>query len=491
MIEAQPLLAARYRLAQHYLNKLRVAQRVYQQGNDNEARALALFDQERDQIRHWRAWTSVDSGQSEQARTFCRDYVEASPDIFELRLSPREYLTWLEDAVQAARHLGDQRAEAACLLQMWEISVLALAYQDAIDHTQQALTIARRIGDRQLIARALRVCGDVATFKGNLEEAQGYYDQSYALSRAIGDRKGRAKVLEALSVLALSRRESAAAQNYLEQCLALNREIGHLVGIEICLNDLGYLAIRLENYSAARQYLEQALELSQLLEDRLNMPPILSNLGTIAYWQGMYALALNYFERAMSIARAIGVKELEAIDLHKSGLAAMAQGDLLKTREYFERSLALSRSIPPGTLLPSTLGHLALIYQRLQQKVLASTILREGLETVREMPDSFAPARLAVLIAAARIWILRGMPFQAALWLSLVENDPHPSARTTYIEQDLQEGLAECQAALPPEQFVSAWKQGKVLNQETVIEEILSELAARSGLESNNVLPEI
>jgi len=273
-----------------------------------------------------------------------------------------------------------------------------------------------------------------------------------------------------LSVLALSRRESAAAQNYLEQCLALNQEMGYLVGSEVCLNDLGYLAIRLEDYRAARQYLEQALAFSQLLEDRLTMPSILSNLGTIACWQGMYAIALNYFAQVISMARAMGIQELEAIDLHKSGLATLARGNLCEAREYFEQSLALSRSIPPGTLLPGTLGHLALLYQRFEQEDRASATLREGLEVARGLPASFAPARLAILVAAARIWILRGKPFQAALWLSLVEYDPQPSARTAYIKQDLQEGLTECQAALPPEQCISAREQGRLLNQQAVID---------------------
>ncbi|HET8843349.1 MAG TPA: hypothetical protein VFN35_17935, partial [Ktedonobacteraceae bacterium] len=111
MMQTQALLTTRYRLAQHYLNKLRVAQRVYQQGNENEVHALSLFDQERDQIRHWRSWIAEHTEQNEQSRAFCRDYVGASPDIFELRLSPQEYLAWLKDAVESARSLGDQRAE--------------------------------------------------------------------------------------------------------------------------------------------------------------------------------------------------------------------------------------------------------------------------------------------------------------------------------------------------------------------------------------------
>ena len=473
---AQRLRAAQHRLARHYLDTLHDAQKVYQQGNENVAHALAMFDRERDQVKHWQAWAAERAGQDEQAAALCSDYAEASIDIFKLRLLPQEYLTWLAAALASARLLGDRRAEAVHLLGMWEMSVLVVEYHHVIDYAQQALAIAREIGDQPLLAQALRVCGDAASDRGNLEEAQSYYEQSLVLYQAIGDQRGMAKIVEMLSALALSRRDNDAAQNYLEQSLVLYRNIGNQAGLADCLNNLGYLALRRGNYSAARDYLEQSLAIQQMIGNMQGISSALSNLGSAAYYQGEYALARKYLEQGLAASHASGVRELIAIDLYKSGQVTMAQGDLIKARDYMEQSLVLSRSITVGTLFPVSLSNLAIIYLLLHQENLAYAALREGLDVAWSLPASFAHAKLLVLVAAARMWILRGEPLQAAAWLGLVENDPHPAVKMTDIKRDVQAARAECAAAISPEQFAAAWEEGKNLDLDTVVAEILSEL---------------
>lgn len=476
MEHSQRLQAAQYRLAQHYLNTLRTAQRIYQQGNENEAHALALFDRERDQVKHWQAWASTHASQDERAAALCSEYAQVSQDIFKLRLLPQEHFAWLEAALAAARLLGDRHAEAAHLLGMWETSVLIVEYQHVIDYAQQALSIARQIGDLPLLAQALRVCGDAAGDRGNLEEAQTYYEQSLVLYRKVGDQRGTATILEALSVVALSRRDNAAAQTYLEQSLALYRTIGNQAGCADCLNNLGYLAIRLGNYAAATVYLEQALVIQRTLGNNSGLSSVLSNLGTTAYYQGEYPLALHYLEQALAVSRASGIRELIAIDLYKSGQVSMAERDLLRAQNYIEQSLVLSRSITIGTLLPVSLGNLAIVYLQLHQETLAYAALREGFEVADSLPVPFAHAKLLLLVAAARIWIIRGRPLQAAKWLGLVENHPHPAVKMTDIKRDVQVAREESAAAVSPEHFAAAWEEGKTLDVDTVVAEILSEL---------------
>ena len=476
MERAQRLRAAQYRLAQHYLDIARTAQRIYEQGNENEVFALALFDRERDQMKYWQAWAANHAGEDEHAAALCSEYAEASIDIFKLRLLPQEYLVWLEAALAAARRLGDRRAEALHLLGMWEMSVLVVEYQHVIDYAQQALAIARQIGDRPLLAQALRICGDAASDQGNLEEAQVCCEQSLALYQAIGDQRGMAKIVAMLSTLALSRRDNAAAQNYLEQSLVLYRQTGDRAGLGSCLNDLGYLAIRSGNYAAAADYLEQALAIQLAMGNTQGMSSALSNLGSAAYYQEAYALARNYLEQGLAASRASGVRELIAIDLYKLGQVTMAQGDLLMARDFMEQSLALSRSITVGTLFPVSLGNLAIIYLLLQQENRAYAVLHEGLEVAWSLPASYAHAKLLVLVAAARVWILRGEPLQAARWLGLVENHPHPAVKMTDIKRDVQAARSECAAAIASEQFAAAWEEGKKLDLDTVVTEILKEL---------------
>ncbi|MBV9126183.1 MAG: tetratricopeptide repeat protein, partial [Planctomycetes bacterium] len=225
---------------------------------------------------------------------------------------------------------------------------------------------------------------------------------------------------------------------------------------------------------AATDYLEQSLVSSRIIGDKRGIYSALINLGTAAYYQEDYALARNYFEQVLDAYLTGGIREQEAVCLYKLGQVTMAQGDLLRTRDYFEQSLVFSRSTTTGTLLPETLSNLAIIYLLLHQEALASATLRESVEAA----GNFAVSHVQFwpLVAATRMWIIKGKPLQAATWLGLVENHAHPAIKMADIQRVIQAARAECVAALSPEQFAAAWEEGKNLDVDTVIADILREL---------------
>ncbi len=475
--QTQRLQAAQYRLAQHYLDKLHTAQRAYQQGNESAAQALALFDRDREQVKQWQIWASTHASHDEKATAFCSDYAEASPDIFKLRLPYQEYLSWLEIALEAARRLGNHRAEVAHLLGLCATSELIFEYQHASDYAQQALSIARQIDYRPLMAHSLNLCGNTSRHQGNVAEAQAYFEQSLTLYQALGDRRGMAELCNKLGMLALFLWHNATAQDYLEQSLAHCQAISNQEMLAPCLNNLGFLAIRLGNYTAANDYLKQTLALCRLKGDKQGISVILSNLGEIAYFQEEYSLALSYLEQSLIIMRAIGYRELEAGCLLSLGQVTMAQKDLSLARGYFEQVLAFKGNIETDRSRLKSLSNLALIYLLLHQEDLAYAALREALEIARGVPSVHqALVKLQSLVVIARVWILTGKAEQAAMWLGLVENYPHSAVKVTHIHKDVQIARAECTATISPEQFIPAWEEGKTLNLDTVIAGILRDL---------------
>lgn len=475
MGQNQQLLAAQYRLAQHYLDKLRMAQRMFQQGNENVAYALAMFDREKDQVKQCQAWVSTLVGQDDRATAICSDYAKASSNILHLRLLPREYLAWLEAALEAARRLGDQRAEATHLLAMYALSELTFEYHHAIHYAQQALSIARSIDDQPLMARGLNLLGNACRYEGKIEDAQAYYEQSLALYQKLNDRRGIAELNVYLGGLALLCRDHEAAQNYLEQGLAFCREIGEQEGLATSLNSLGLLAMRQEKYTAASDYMEQTLTLCRVMGNKQGTCIVLSNLGSVAYFQEDYSRARTYLEEGLDIMRAVGIREKEANCLCRLGRVTMAQGDLLKAEDYFEQSLAFRGTMETNMLSLISLSNLAIIYLLRQQKARADTALRDGLEIAASL--SIARSGLTVLVAAARVWVLKGKPRQAATWLGLVENHSDPDVQTAETRRDVRVARTECLAALSPEQFATAWEEGKSLKLDAVLQGILNDLS--------------
>jgi tetratricopeptide (TPR) repeat protein len=471
---AQRLQEAQYRLAQHYLDILRTAQRVYQQGNESETRALALFDQERDQVTRWQAWAAERAEQDERAAALCSDFAGASPDIYKLRLLPQEYLTWLEAGLAAARQLDDQRLELMQLLDLSEIYGRIVEYEKAFEYAGQALSIARRINDKPLLALSLNMYGNAARKRERFGETQAFYEESLLLYEKIGDRRGMAEILNNLGVLSIHMRKNDAAQDYLEQCLRLDRELGNQEGLATCLNNLGFLANRREEYHVAADYLQQAVALFRAIGDISGIAMTLTNLGLASYYQEEYMLARGYLEQSLDAARTAGWLEREVTCLSKLGEVAMAQGDLVSAREYFEQSLASDREQEFSTLFPVNLSNLAIIFQQLHQEDRVDPALRTALKAACQQLSGHN--KLDVLCKAAQVWVLRGQPMQAATWIGLVETGSSLIVKTVEIKRSIRTARAACEAVLSPELFAAAWEEGKTLDLDAVLAEILGDL---------------
>ncbi|HZU68256.1 MAG TPA: tetratricopeptide repeat protein [Ktedonobacteraceae bacterium] len=473
MEQAPRLRAAQYRLAQYYLEQLQAAERAYQLGGESAVQALSLFDLEREQVQLWHAWSVAHAGQDEKASALCSAYAGACPDIYKLRLLPQDYLRWLEAGLIAARRFSDRRVELMLLLDLTETHMRVAEYERAVEYAGQALPIARLIHDEPLLALSLNTYGNALRSQRQYEEAQKCYEESLLLYEKIGDRRGMAEVLNNLGVLAIYTRKNDAAQLYLEQCLTLNREIGNQEGAATCLNNLGYLANRLEQYRTAGDYLEQALALFRVLGDIAGTAMALTNLGLAAYYQDAYALAKNYLEQSLDAAHTAGILEREILCLYRLGEVTMTQGDLISAQAYFEQSLTRDPE-PSSSLLADILSNLAIIYQQLHRDDRVRPALREALEAAFRFAGE--NDKLNVLCRAARLWVLQGKPLQAATWLGLVENQAHPAIKMAEIKRSIRLARAECEAALSPEQFASAWEAGKCLNLDAVLAEILGEL---------------
>ncbi len=122
----------------------------------------------------------------------------------------------------------------------------------------------------------------------------------------------------------------------------------------------------------------------------------------------------------------------------------MAQGDLLKAQDYFRQSLAFQRFHRNNHALSLiSLGNLAIIYLLLQQKNRANASSTRRIGNRQQSPCCYT-SRLTILVALARVWVLKDKPIQAATWLGLVENHPDPSVKMADIQKDLQIAHAEC-----------------------------------------------
>ena len=98
--------------AEHFLSVVSQSYRLYLKGGESAQVAFRLFDSEFENIQKAQRWAaSAISGDSRAAQP-CSDVADLGVYLLDLRLEQRERIRWTEAALDAARQINDQAAQA-------------------------------------------------------------------------------------------------------------------------------------------------------------------------------------------------------------------------------------------------------------------------------------------------------------------------------------------------------------------------------------------
>ena len=243
--------------AKHYQQVLQFANDLYLQGNDAFQRGLQLFDKEWLNIQQGQRWATANVSKNTEIAELCSNFA-GTGSILHLRLHPRQYVEWLQAALDAARQSKNRQAEGAHLVNF------GLAYSDlgeprrAIEYYEQGLLLLREIVDRRGEATTLMNIGNALRDLGETNKSVEHHEQALPIFREIGDRRGEGNTLGNLGLAYADLGEPRRAIEYYEQCLLLHREIGDRRGegnalwnMSLDLNELGERAQAIQLASAA------------------------------------------------------------------------------------------------------------------------------------------------------------------------------------------------------------------------------------------------
>ncbi|TAH48897.1 MAG: tetratricopeptide repeat protein [Chloroflexota bacterium] len=293
------------RHAEFYVQVARAAKELYKRGNENVRAGLDLFDQELAHIRAGQAWAAANMESDDDAARLCCDFPDAAVYVASLRLSAREQIRWLEQAVGAARKLGDKSSEGV------HLGNLGVAYA------------------------AL----------GEVRRAIEFYEKYLAIAREIGDRRGEGNALGNLGVVYAALGEVRRAIEYHEQALVIDREIGNRRGQGSDLGNLGLAYAALGEVRRAIEYHEQALVIDREIGNRRGEGNALGNLGVAYYSLGEVRRAIEFYEQYLAIAREIGDRRGEGNALGNLGVAYKNLGDMNRAKELWRAALAIFEAI--------------------------------------------------------------------------------------------------------------------------------------------------
>jgi len=378
---------AKVRMARYYVKVVGVAKDLYEQGDENILRGLALLDQEWPHIRAGQTWAAAHRAISKEAARLCSDYAGAAVHCLDLRLHGREWVAWLKAAVHSARKLRDRQAEGTHLGNMGNAYADLGEVREAIEYYEAALGIAREIGDRRGEGKSLGNLGVAYAALGEMREVIGYYEAAMDIAREIGDRHSEGNHLGNLGSAHYRLGEVREAIGYYEAALVIAREIGDRRGEGNQLGNLGVAYVALGEVREAIRYYEAALDIAREIGDRRGEGVHLGNLGVAHAALGEVRKAIGYYEAAMVIAREIGDRGGEGNHLGNLGLAYADLGEVKEAIGYYEAAMGIAREIGDRRGEGAHLGNLGNAYADLGEVREAIEYYEAALGIAREIGD--------------------------------------------------------------------------------------------------------
>jgi tetratricopeptide (TPR) repeat protein len=208
-----------------------------------------------------------------------------------------------------------------------------------------ALEAARSLGDTRAEALALKELGAACERGFKFAEAQRHWTAALALARSLGDRRLEAVTLNNLGIVHWRRRDLPAAVTSLEASLALREELSDSQGAAYVRTNLGLVHAALGDLPAALGCYEETLTTFRACGDRSGELHALANMADAHRQMGSLDRALELSGEALELARSVGDRQIEAGVLLDRGIVHELAGRAGEAEESYREAVELSRRI--------------------------------------------------------------------------------------------------------------------------------------------------
>ncbi|ANZ43391.1 hypothetical protein BBK82_39330 [Lentzea guizhouensis] len=340
--------------------------------------------------------------------------VHAANDVLnprhDLVTRPRcDDLPFTADRVEVLAHLDAERdtllhvirlaAKSGLREQTWQLAYLLTSYfeargnwADRVEQCEHAVEAARALGDRRAEAEMLRGLGIALQMTSRIAEAMVVQRQALALVREAGDLRGEARLHNNIGNAHSELREFDLALESYQAAMRVHRAAGDEVGVALARRNLGYTCVRMGRPREAVEPLFAALETFRAKANPRLEAATLMSLGNAFHQLADRAPALRYFGDALRISREVTDHRFEADALAHLGVTQLALGDPVVAREHLTDALAVCRALGDRHREASALHHLAETELALDDLAAARDHLVAALAVRAQAPDGFEEA---------------------------------------------------------------------------------------------------
>jgi tetratricopeptide (TPR) repeat protein/transcriptional regulator with XRE-family HTH domain len=290
-------------------------------------------------------------------------------------------------AVQVARQLGDQLAEANALTDLGRIRIGTADYPAAAQALGEALGLYRGLGNALGQAYALAGLGQMLGYKSDYPAATRAMTEALDLYRDLGDRGGQARVLTDLGHAYYVMNDYPAAVRAMAEALDICRGLGDRLGQASALNFLGFVWHVTGDYQAAVRAHEEALGIGRSLGNWYAQGYALFGLGQVRQVTGDYPGALRAHEEALASFRDMGSRTGVANALLGIGSAQTMTGDYPAAASNLDEALGFYRDVGDRGGEASALNERGTLDRVRGELTLARGCYQQALELSRAIPD--------------------------------------------------------------------------------------------------------
>jgi tetratricopeptide (TPR) repeat protein len=463
---AQALEDVQFRLAQHYIGKLRQANVALQHNRAKSSYWYQRIEQDWAQIKNWQRWSVARSSDNKQTAALCAAWGTEGHEYVAIRQTPLERLIWYRQALIAAQQCGDAQKERLLLYLVGTTAYQTAGFEEAEHCGKRLLEVGRSSNDHQTLGFGWFITGNLHSHRTELDAAESAFRKALRQFEQCHDHIMTGHTLQGIARIMLFRGQYAEALTYATRFLEIIQAFGREHDYSLAYHTLSNIHTRLGNLVEAKGYATKAVELARRLGYVRMIPSNLLMLGYAELALGELESAWEHFQETITASRANSSTFDLTAATYSLGDVRLRQHNYAEALRYYQE--ALSIAVESRIAAYKSLCSIGIAYiQALQHEVdAARSALREGAEVALQIKSNILMAK--ALIPAIKLWQVTDNLQPAAEWSGLLLLHPE------HAEQKLVEGLCkELETEMGEVGYQAAAVRGKQLKLDAAVQELL------------------
>lgn len=223
---------------------------------------------------------------AEHMDELCWDLALTAVTLFEAKGYFDEWLDSARIALEATRHRGNRRGEAAMQYSLGSLYLAEMKPDQAESFLSAALHMFRSLDDTHGCALVQRNLAHVDWLHGNTDVMLARYEEALAMSRSVGDLIAVAHILTNLAKFRIGAGDHDQAKQMLDEALAICHEVRCARVEAQVLYRFADLHLSCDDIASAREAVHRTLRTVRDLGDRIGEAYALYTLGIVRHREG-------------------------------------------------------------------------------------------------------------------------------------------------------------------------------------------------------------